>query len=214
MATLKASFRDIAETSLMSCLRGRVPERDIQFALQTGISPLDVQLLRTSFPRHLIIVRCPKRAGLVLQGVLDPKPQGLAGKTSQDSATMQLADGSLVVSDIDLLSIWRGAGARWEKVFTPGPPKGGGWWGSSEAQRLMDHLLPRMQAPFDHGCNDDYHSAGNQGLSPTGTYAAFFHEQARLLPSLAAVRAFYEQQGLQAPYDAAGKYTGPVAAKA
>lgn len=209
--TLKVPLRDIAESSLAARWRGRVPDGDVQFALHTGMSALDVNLLRTfSAGRWLLIVRCPKRAGMVFQGVLPPKPQGLYdAKTSNETGTMQLADGRLVVSDIDLMSVWQGAGDRWEKVFTPGPPRGGGWWGSEKADRIMRQLLPRMQSPFDHGCNDDFRSAKNQGVT-SGRFAAFMDGAARYLGSPAALRAFYAEQKIDFPYDSDGKYTGPV----
>ena len=211
MGTLRAPLKDIAEHGLAARWRGRVPEIDVHVALLSGMSALDVNLLRTfTASRYLIVVRCPKRAGMVFQGVLSPKPQGLYdAKTSSETGTMQLASGQLVVSDIDLMSLWRGVGSSWEKVPCPGPPKGGDYWGHPEADRVMKQLLPRMESPFDHGCNDDFHSAKNQGV-PSGRFAAFFHNQAKYLGSPGELRDFYAQQKLHFPYDGEGKYTGPV----
>jgi len=217
--TLRVPLRDIAELSKANLWRGAVPEIDVQFALQTGMSARDVNLLRTfsaggagGSGRHLLVVRCPKRAGLVFQGVLPPKPQGIYDKkTSNISGTMNVSGGQLVVSDIDLMSIWRGNGERWEKVFCPGPPPGGDYWGTAEADQIMKALLPKMDAPFDHGCNDDFHSQKNQGVE-SGRYAAFFNGIHKSLGSPAELRDFYNQQGIGAsfPYGRDGKYTGVV----
>ena len=208
----KVSLRDLAESSLVDRWRGRVAEADIQFALQTGMSALDVQLLRKfSEGRYLLIIRCPNRAGMVLQGVLPPKPAGIYDKKSSPiSGTLQLDDRRMVVSDYDLMSIWQGTPFGWQKVFCPGPQMKGAWWGSSEADRILRELLPKMESPFDHGCQDDFHSKKNPGVGASQRFAAFIDGATKYLGSRAALAELHAQLGIEYPYDGEGKYTGPV----
>ena len=208
----KVPLRDIAESSLAERWRGRASEADIQFALQTGMSAPDIRLLRKfSEGRYLLLVRCPNRAGMVFQGVLPPKPAGIYDKKSSPvSGTLQLDDRRMVVSDYDLMSIWQGTPFGWQKVFCPGPESKGGWWGSSEADRILRELLPQMDSPFDHGCQDDFHSKKNPGVGESQRFAAFFNGATKYLGSRAALRDFHEQQGIDYPYDGDGKFTGKV----
>jgi hypothetical protein len=211
MPTLRAPLRDIAESSLVSRWRGRVPEQDVQFALRSGMSALDVNLLRTYSAGHfLLIVRCPKRAGMLFQGVLPPKGQGDKAKTSEISGALVTGDGRLLVSDYDLMSVWQGRGDGWVRIFCPGPTAQTVYWGTPEAQRMMTALLPRMQSPFDHGCQDDYLSAKNPGVGATQRFAAFYNGTARYLASGEALKAFYAEQRIEYPYDDEGSYVGPV----
>ena len=80
-----------------------------------------------------------------------------------------------------------GGGGRWCATSTPG------WF-------------PRLQ----HGCQDDFHSPRNPGVKQDH-FAAFIEGRLQLLPNPQACAAFYQQQGLAWPYDAAGRYTGPGA---
>ena len=208
----KVPLRDIAESSLVDRWRGRVSDADIQFALQTGMSALDVQLLRKfSEGRFLLIVRCPNRAGMVFQGVLPPKPAGIYDKKSSPvSGTLQLDDRRMVVSDYDLMSIWQGTPIGWQKVFCPGPEMKGGWWGSATADRILRELLPKMASPFDHGCQDDFRSKKNPGVGESQRFAAFIDGTTKYLGSRAALKEFHERHELAYPYDDGGKYTGPT----
>ena len=211
MTTLRAPLREIAETSLIGRWRGRVPEQDVQFALRSGMSALDVMLLRTySAGRYLLVVRCPKRVGMLFQGVLQPKGQNDKAKTSDLSGTLVTGDGRLLVSDYDLMSVWQGRGDGWAKIFCPGPTAQTTYWGTPEAERMMTALLPRMESPFDHGCQDDYRSPKNPGVGATQRFAAFFNGTAKYLENGAALKDFYERQRIAYPYDDAGTYTGPV----
>jgi hypothetical protein len=211
MPTLRAPLREIAETSLIGRWRGRVPEQDVQFALRSGMSALDVTLLRSySAGHYLLVVRCPKRVGMVFQGVLRPKGQGDKAKTSDVSGTLVTPDGRMLVSDYDLMSVWQGRGDGWTKIFCPGPTPQSAYWGTPEAERMMTTLLPRMQSPFDHGCQDDYLSAKNPGVGATQRFAAFYNGTAKYLPTGAALKEFYARQRIEFPYDDEGTYTGPV----
>jgi hypothetical protein len=209
-----ASLRELAEHSLQGYWHRKIPDADIRFALQTGIAPGDVHLLRTfSSRRYLLLVRCPRRAGLALQGVLDPKPAGLKGTSSEASGTLPDATGRLVVSDIDPMSLWKGTAAGWERIPCPGPSGASASWGSEEANRIMMELLPKMTAPFQHGCQDDWDSPDNPGVKRAAKggepqFAAFFNGTAKHLPSSGDFFAFHDQQGLAPRYDAkTGDYT-------
>ena len=209
----RVPLRDIAESSLVNNRwRSRVSDADIQFALQTGMSGLDVRLLREfSGGGYLLIVRCPNRAGMVFQGVLPPKPAGIHDKkSSADSGTLQLDDGRMVVSDYDLMSLWQRVGEEWRKVYCPGPEAPGAWWGSTEADRIIKALLPEMESPFDHGCQDDYHSTKNPGVGERQRFAAFVNGTSKYLGSRQALADFHAQQKIAWPYDGQGKWTGPA----
>jgi len=67
-----------------------------------------------------------------------------------------------------------------------------------------------MASPFDHGCQDDFHSRKNPGVAESQRFAAFINGATKFLGSRAALRDFHAQQELAFPYDGAGKYTGPV----
>jgi hypothetical protein len=213
--TLKVTFRELAEGSLQDRWRGKIPDADIMFAMQTGIAPGDVNVLRTfSARRYLFVVRCPKRAGLALQGVLAPKPAGVKGKSSEASGTLKDNGGRLVVSDIDPMSLWKGTDRGWVRVPCGGPSGTSGSWGSEEADRVMQELLPKMTAPFQHGCQDDWRSKDNPGVKQSAKgeepqFAAFLNGTAKHLPSCGDFFAFHTQQGIVPPYDPkTGAYTG------
>lgn len=213
--TLKVTFRELAEGSLQNRWHGKIPDGDIRFAMLTGIAPSDVHVLRTfSARRWLLVVRCPKRAGLVLQGVLAPKPAGVKHKSSDGSGTLYDDGGRLVVSDIDPMSLWKGTARGWEHVPCGGPSGTSGSWGSDEADRVMQELLPRMTAPFQHGCQDDWQSTDNPGVKRNAKgeepqFAAFLNGTAKHLPSKADFFAFHRQQGITPPYDPdTGAYVG------
>lgn len=216
--TLKVTFRELAEGSLRDKSRGKIPDADIRFAMQTGIAPNDVHVLRTySARRYLFIVRCPKRTGLALQGVLPPKPAGVYGAKSSDaSGTLHDNSGRLVVSDIDPMSLWKWSTAGWVHVPCGGPTATSGSWGSEEANRIMHELLPKMTAPFQHGCQDDWKSKDNPGVKRNAKgeephFAAFFNGTAKHLPSTGDFFAFHTQQGITPPYDPkTGDYKGAV----
>ena len=188
--------------------RAGVPERDILFSRLSGIDAADVQTFReSSLEGLLFVVRCPKVAARAWHGVLPPKNAATKAKTGSSGVVVTDA-GRLMVSDYDLMCVWRRAGAGYEKVFmsaADGAPRGR--W-SPEAVKVAVALNRRLVSRIQHGCQDDFHSPRNPGVKRDDHFAAFRAGTAQHLPDPDACARFYREHGLVWPYDAGGRFTG------
>ena len=74
-----------------------ISERDIDFALQSGIHAGDVAVFRDfSSLGHLVVMRCPKRTALPWHGFFPPKHGGLSKpehKTGESGVLVTAAGG-------------------------------------------------------------------------------------------------------------------------
>ena len=81
------------------------------------------------------------------------------------SAGLVVAGSRIMVSDYDLMSVWRRCGAGGEKLFIA--PKGGAKRGPltpQQAQAFMLDANRQLRSRLQHGCQDDFHSPLNRGV--------------------------------------------------
>jgi len=64
----------------------------------------------------MFVVRCPKPTARAHHGRFQPKPLAVKDKTGS-SGLVVTPGGSIMVSDYDLMSVWRKSAAGWEKLF-------------------------------------------------------------------------------------------------
>ena len=207
MATIQELFEDKREDEWR---KARVPEPDILFSRLSGIDARDVGTFRGfSAQGLLIVVRNPKVTARAWHGVLPPK--NIATKAKTGSSGVVITDQNrMLVSDYDLMSIWRTRAQSPEKVFISAASGASrGKW-SPEAVALVVELNGRLVSKIQHGCQDDYHSASNPGVRPGDHFSAFHAGTATHLPSPATCAAFYGRQRISWPYDESGRYSGPI----
>ena len=185
-----------------------MPEQDILFSRLSGMDAADVQVFRdVSLEGFVFVVRCPKVTARAWHGVLPPKNVATKEKTGS-SGVVVTNRGRMMVSDYDLMCVWRRAGAGWEKVFMSAADGAArGRW-SPEAVKLAVSLNRRLVSRIQHGCQDDFHSPNNPGVKRDDHFAAFRAGAAEHLPDPDACARFYRVNGLAWPYDLAGRFTG------
>ena len=109
----------------------------------------------TAKEQLLIIIRCPKPNAAAFHGTLDPKNVNTKAKTNA-TGTVRDANGHLMVSDYDMMSVWRYTGTGYQKIFVsaldpPGAPRGN--WGP-EAVRIVRAMNAVLISKIQHGCQD------------------------------------------------------------
>jgi hypothetical protein len=186
-------------------LRAGVPQRDIDFSRRSGIDPMDVRTFREASGSGLLfIVRCPKATARAWHGLIPAKPISVKDKTGSSGAVVT-SDGSMFVSDYDLMSIWRRA-TQWRKVVTSaakGAPRGPY---SAEGTAILKALNRRLVSRIKHGCQDDFCSPANPGIKMVDHFAAFYDGIGEYHPNPAACKLFYERHGLVWLYGVTGAY--------
>lgn len=192
--------------------RAGVPESDIALSRICGIDGRDVRTFR-EFSREsvLIIVRNPKVTARAWHGILPPKNIATKAKTDSSGTVVSASGRNILVSDYDLMSVWRTHVSPAAKVFispTNGTARGKF---TEEATKLIVQLNGRLVAKIQHGCQDDYHAQSNPGVKPTDHFTVFQRSLATHLPNPSTCADFYAKRGLAWPYDATGKYSGPIA---
>jgi hypothetical protein len=209
---LKASFEhDVAQ-------REEVSDSDIHFSRLSGLAPHDVDVL-CDFTREqglLLVIRCPKRPARYFQGKVAPKPLGVKQKSDPATGLVKTADGTVHVSDYDLMSVWRFLGNKhYEKIFFSAADHRHPHILPPLAQSLLDQINPRLKSPFQHGAQDDFHSPKNpnirlktEGADMQDRFIAFNLGAARYLCNGAELKTLYDRLlGKEAwPYDEHGRH--------
>jgi hypothetical protein len=189
--------------------RAGVGSGDIAHARKTGIDPQDVRTFREASAAEglVIVVRCPKLAARAWHGTLPAKTWATKKKTGESGAVVN-ERGQAMVSDYDLMSLWRRGGGTARKVVASAA--GGAAQGRypAEAQALIVRLNARLVTKIQHGCQDDFASAKNPGVKPTDHFSAFDTGRAVYLPGPSECAAFYSRNGFEWPYDASGRFRG------
>ncbi|MGD9853091.1 MAG: hypothetical protein AB7T38_17730 [Nitrospirales bacterium] len=192
-------------------LRAGVPQKDIDLSRRSGIDAMDVRVFREfSGKGFLIVVRCPKIAARAWHGLIPPKPISIKQKSGSSGVAVK-APGHMRVSDYDLMSLWRQAGAGWRKVFASaanGAPRGSY---SPEATSIIKALNQRLVSRIQHGCQDDYCSPQNPGVSMSDHFVGFSNNVGEHLANPLLCKMFYEKKGLVWLYNSAGGYLLDVA---
>ena len=124
------------------------------------------------------------------------------------SAGLVVAGSRIMVSDYDLMSVWRRYGAGWEKLFIA--PKGGAKRGplTPQAQAFMLDANRQLRSRLQHGCQDDFHSPLNRGVLAADNFVGFTSGRSELIRGPSTCEAFYRSNGLAWPYDGAGRFVG------
>jgi hypothetical protein len=184
---------------------------DIRLMLESGLDGQDIMHLRqfTAAEKLLLIIRCPKRNAAAFHGDLPAKTWATKAKTNA-TGTVRDANGNLMVSDYDMMSLWRYNGTGYAKIYvsalTPGAAHGA--WGV-EARRLVRAMNQFLITKIQHGCQDDFvNREKNPGVKMADHFLAFDVGHGVYLPTPVFCENFYSAHGIPWPYDAAGHHTG------
>ncbi len=222
-----ATIQEHLEAARISDARSRgATPGDIQLAQLTGIDPCDVLTLGrfTCSESLLIVIRCPSAAAMGWHGIFPAKTAATAAKTGESGTVVRprtfivkpdgethIRRATVMVSDYDLMSVWRSRASDFEKIYVsaikPGAKKGA--W-PEEARALIKRLNGQLITKIQHGAQDDWHSKGNPDVKDEHRFVAFCLGKATFLPSHRECALYYGERGLFWPYDAAGHYVGPV----
>lgn len=185
-----------------------VPEADIQFSRLSAIDARDVFTFREFSRRGLVIVvRCPKLTARPWHGLLPPKTWATKQKTGTSGVVVN-PKGQMMVSDYDLMCIWRLGPGGLQKVFisaADGAPRGK--W-TAEAAALIRDMNQYLISKVQHGCQDDFQSPKNPGVKGEDHFAAFHGGNADHLGNPSACAMFYGRNNMTWPYSPEGKYMG------
>ncbi len=110
-----------------------------------------------------------------------------------------------MVSDYDLMGVWRISGGGAEKIFisAAGGQKRGAY--PPQAQSFLLEVNRQLISKFQHGCQDDFKNPINRGIKADDRFAAFAHGQASYIAMANALKYYYALHRLDWPYDAEGK---------
>jgi hypothetical protein len=209
---LTASIQESAEYQRESQRRREgVPDALIVLSRHSGMDAADLQVFEAmSRSGWLIVVRCPKPDARAWHGVFGPKTGATSAKSG--SSGLVVTAGRIMVSDYDLMSVWRRSGAGWDKLFIA--PEGGAKRGplTPQAHAFMVEANIRLRSRLQHGCQDDFHSPLNRGVQAADNFAAFSSGQSVLMRGPSACEAFYRSNRLAWPYDVAGRFVGSARA--
>ncbi len=211
MASLTATIQDSIEfTREQEWRKAGATQQDIAHSRLTGMDARDIRVFRQfSEAGYLIFIRCPKVAARAMHGMFPPKPLAVKQKTGS-SGIVVTSSGAMHVSDYDLMSVWKRAGANnWEKIFMSaanGASKGP--W-TEEARNLVQKLNTRLVSRLQHGCQDDFQSAKNPGVKPTDHFALFEQGICEPIAKAEDCARAYAARGLTWVYTAGGIYSPP-----
>jgi hypothetical protein len=184
---------------------------DIRLMLESGIDARDIMHLRqfTTTEQLLLVIRCPKRNAAAFHGDLPAKTWATKAKTNA-TGTVQDAHGHLMVSDYDMMSLWRYTGTGYQKIFVSAlePGAASGAWGK-EAVRIIRAMNAFLITKVQHGCQDDFVNAEkNPGVKMADHFLGIDVGHGVYLPSPIFCENFYKAHGLPWPYDPSGRHTG------
>jgi hypothetical protein len=187
-------------------------ELDIQLSRQSGVDARDVMNLRrfTQANSLLIILRCPKPSARAFHGDLPAKTWATKQKTNA-TGTVYGHGGVLMVSDYDMMSMWRATGTGYQKIFVSSiasPGAASGPW-LEEARRIVREMNGFLVTKIQHGCQDDFQSVtNNPGVKMSDHFLAIRQGDGIYLRDPIYCENFYRAHALFWPYGAGGKYIG------
>lgn len=194
-------------------LKAGVPQSDVDFSRRSGIDPMDVRTFREVSARGLlIVVRCPKSTARAWHGVIPPKPISVKDKTGS-SGVVVTAEGSMFVSDYDLMSIWRHGGGGWCKIVVSAENGASRGRYSAEGTGVLKELNRNLVSRIKHGCQDDFCSSHNPGIKMSDHFSAFSNGRSEYFPNPATCKMFYERNKLVWLYTDTGNYLLDAAKK-
>lgn len=181
---------------------------DIQLSQDSGMDARDIMFLRrfTKQKGLLIVFRCPKPSARAFHGTLPAKTFATKAKTNE-SGTVMGHGGTLMVSDYDMMSVWRSTGTGFQKILVsalvPGAARGA--W-SPEARDLVREMNQTLVSKLQHGCQDDFASEKNPGVKMADHFLAIRMGDGIYLPDPIHCENFYRAHALRWPYGSGGKY--------
>ena len=166
---------------------------DLILSRDSGMDARDIMNLRrfTTSEKLLIVFRCPKPSARAFHGTV-------FGKSG------------LMVSDYDMMSVWRFTGGGYAKIYIsalePGAPRGR--W-SPEARDLVRAMNTFLVSKLQHGCQDDFLSAEkNPGVKMADHFLAIRTGDGIYLRDPNYCENFYRAHALYWPYLSNGKHCG------
>jgi hypothetical protein len=184
---------------------------DLRLSRESGLDARDVMNLRrfTRDEALLIVFRCPKTTARAFHGTLPAKTFATKAKTNR-TGTVLGHGGTLMVSDYDMMSVWRRSGGGFAKIYVsalaPGHPRGA--W-SEEATRLVRAMNGFLITKLQHGCQDDFLSAEkNPGVKMADHFLAIRQGDGVYLRDPIYCENFYKAHALFWPYLSHGKHCG------
>lgn len=184
---------------------------DIALSEQSGIAAMDIMNLRrfTAERNLMIVIRCPKHGARAFHGTLPAKTWATKSKTNETGTVLGHEGRVLMVSDYDMMSVWRD-GPAWRKVYISAIARGAasGPW-PKEAGDLVRAMNGFLLTRIQHGCQDDfYDSARNPGVKMADYFLAIRAGDGIFLPDPVHCENFYRAHGLIWPYGDRGRHLG------
>jgi hypothetical protein len=205
-----AGLGDLARNKEYEAKAAGADGLDLRLSRESGMDARDIMNLR-KFTREqslLIVFRCPKPSARAFHGTLPAKTFATKAKTNR-TGTVLGHGGTLMVSDYDMMSVWRHAGGGYAKIcisaLEPGAPRGA--W-SPEATRLVKAMNQFLITKLQHGCQDDFLSEENRGVKMADHFLAIRQGDGVYLPTPIHCENFYRAHGLFWPYMSNGKHIG------
>jgi hypothetical protein len=211
----QAGLADLARSKEHEARAAGADGLDIRLSQDSGMDARDIMFLRrfTAEKQLLLVVRCPKPSARAFHGTLPGKTFATKAKTNE-TGTVLGHGGTLMVSDYDMMSVWRHTGTGFQKIFVsalePGAARGPWSREAGDLWREMNrHLVTRLQ----HGCQDDFlNAARNPGVKMADHFLAIRMGDGMYLRDPVYCENFYRAHALYWPYLSNGKHcgTGPA----
>lgn len=205
-----AGLADLARSKENEATAAGADGFDLILSRDSGMDARDVMNLRrfTASEKLLIVFRCPKPSARAFHGTLPAKTFATKDKTN-DSGTVFGKTG-LMVSDYDMMSVWRFTGGGYAKIYVSaleaGAPRGR--W-SPEARDLVRTMNTFLVSKLQHGCQDDFLSAEkNPGVKMADHFLAIRTGDGIYLRDPNYCDNFYRAHALYWPYLSNGKHCG------
>jgi hypothetical protein len=185
---------------------------DLRLSEHSGMDARDIMALRrfTRERQLMIVFRCPKPSARAFHGTFPAKTFATKAKSNAGTGTVHGAQGQLMVSDYDMMSVWRHDGTGWRKIavsaLTPGAARGP--W-SEQAREIVVAMNRFLVSKLQHGCQDDFLDAEkNPGVKMADHFLAIRAGDGIYLRDPNECENFYRVHALPWPYLSNGRHCG------
>lgn len=207
----EAGIADLARAKAGEARAAGADGLDLRLSEESGMDARDIMALRrvTAALGLMIIFRCPKPGARAFHGTLPAKTFATKAKTNE-TGTVFGHGGTLMVSDYDMMSVWRSTGGGFAKIYVsalePGAARGA--W-SAEARDLVRGLNRVLITKLQHGCQDDFlDAARNPGVKMADHFLAVRMGDGVYLRDPIHCENFYRAHALDWPYQSNGRHRG------
>lgn len=206
-----AGLGDLARNKEQDARAAGADGLDLRLMEESGVDARDIMNLRkfTADERLLVIFRCPKAWARAFHGTLPAKTFFTKAKTNE-TGTVLSASGIMMVSDYDMMSVWRFNGTGFSKIYISAMEPGAarGRW-SPEARDLVKAMNAFLISKLQHGCQDDFLNAEkNPGVKMADHFLAIRMGDGVYLRDPIYCENFYKAHALYWPYLSNGKHNG------